>query len=272
MKGLSDPGLSDWSCSSHSYFNVYPSNFRSLVKVTSGPGTGIAYMIATDCTRAEAPTPPPPAPPGPDVTAPRVSLQYPGDGDAVTGLEFVTGQASDDRDAPTVTLSLSRESDGELWNGAEWVAPTPAAPAIELSTALSGTSWSRLNSQDQPMPGGALLAPGYYNLRATATDGAGNIARTTARVGVDNAPPQIAITVPSEGATVAALEEVRGSASGDFKLSSARVALQRDSDGAYWAPGVGWVAQAFAGIWQNATFETNSDRWRVSTGWPTGAL
>ena len=251
---------------SHLEFKQYPTGFHPLVgSPTNSPGA-----VATDC-QPSAPTPTPtPTPTGPDTVAPSVSIQYPGDGDTVTGLSFVTGQASDDRAAPTVTLTLSRESDGKAWNGTAWVAPTDAAPATELSTALSGTSWSRLHGDSQPMPTGELLVTGFYNLRATATDAAGNIARANARVGVDNGPPQMAITAPFDGASIPALDEVRGTASDDLKLVSTRVALQRKADNAYWAPGVGWVANAYPGIWQDAQFANGGPNFTIASGWPQG--
>lgn len=245
----------------HSEFTKYPSSvFYSLIgQVNHYPG-----VVATDC-QPSAPTPT--APPGPDTTKPRVSIQYPGDGDSVTGLDFVSGQASDDRGAVSVKMSIQRLADKLFWSDATMSWTTTAT---SLSTAQSGTSWSRFQSDTQIMPSGVQLQGGNYLLGATATDGAGNFATASATVRVDNTAPQIAITYPANGATLPAWNEVRGTASDDSGYG-VRVWLQRQSDKAFWAPNVGWVANYYDGVAQVATLDVPGGTWRQTSGWPAGS-
>jgi len=250
----------------YSLITSYPSDFKPVYSYSDGS----MYMLATDCKRVQPTPTPSPTPSGPDTVKPLVSIQYPGDGDFVNGLDFVTGQASDDRQLASVVLSVQRQSDGLFWTGSGWGA---ASSSTSLATSQSGASWSRFQSQTQPMPSGAQIASGSYILTATATDAAGNAASAVATVRVDTQAPQVAITSPVDGVAFQALSSVSGTASDDSGAGTygVKVWLQRASDGAYWAPGTGWVGNFYGGVPQVATLDTAHGTWTQGAGWPAGA-
>jgi hypothetical protein len=102
-----------------------------------------------------------------DLTAPTVSLTTPTDGAHLSGSVTVTASASDNHDA---------------------------SPAVDLEADISGT-WTSIGSSWDTTP----LADSSYDLRATATDAAGNsTTSSTITVSVDNHAPVINFSAPGQ--------------------------------------------------------------------------
>jgi len=104
-----------------------------------------------------------------DATAPTVSLTYPAPGALVTGVVTLTATATDASGAPTVAFQVS------------------PAGLNDWTTVTS--SWDT-----------ATVADGRFDVRAVATDLAGNTATATSLdVLVDNTAPDVSITSPAGG-------------------------------------------------------------------------
>lgn len=162
-----------------------------------------------------------------DTTSPRVAIKSPANGSRVSNVNVISGTVSDEggTKVSSVVLFIRRPSDGAYWNGTEWVSRQTA-----LSTTLTSNGWVRAAGN----PPQSQLNDDFLLITAVATDGAGNVGQTSARVFVDASPPQVFIFSPSKGAKLRALTRANGTvsdASGDAKLV---LFLQRASDGKYW--------------------------------------
>jgi hypothetical protein len=108
-----------------------------------------------------------------DLTAPAVSLTAPSSGAYLSGSVAVTANASDNHDA---------------------------SPAVDLEADVAGT-WTSIGSPWDTTP----LGDGSYDLRATATDAAGNSTTSaTVTVSIDNHAPSITFGAPGQYINAAA--------------------------------------------------------------------
>ena len=142
-----------------------------------------------------------PAAPGPDLTAPSVSITAPTDAATVTGITQVTADASDNVSVAGVQFYL----DGALLGDEDTSAPFAA-------------TWDT-----------TLASNGFHMLTAVARDAAGNTATSAAiQVSVINAdvlPPTVAITAPSDAATVSGSVQMTASASDNIGVSGVQFYL-----------------------------------------------
>ncbi|WP_242342129.1 Ig-like domain-containing protein [Anaeromyxobacter terrae] len=159
------------------------------VRATDGAGNRTTTSVPFTSTNAvSSPTTPPPNAP------PSVWIDAPASGATVSGSIAVSGRASDDAGVARVELSV----DGGAW------------------TLASGTSaWS--SSVDT-----LTLANGTHTIAARATDSAGAQTTTSVSLSVSNAPPPaglaVAITAPSNGATVSGKVTVTGTSAGASRV------------------------------------------------------
>ncbi len=98
-----------------------------------------------------------------DVTPPTAAVLQPADGSYVSSLPSITGTAADDTAVASVSLELSRQSDGLYWNGAAW-----ASGQTWLAASVFPSSWSY--SGVPPLVDGST-----YAVTARAVDAAGNV-------------------------------------------------------------------------------------------------
>ncbi|MEA2330360.1 MAG: hypothetical protein QOH58_498 [Thermoleophilaceae bacterium] len=157
-------------------------------------------------------------PPPPDQTLPTVGVTAPAGGATVLGSVDVTASASDNVGVTSVQFRL----DGQNLGPADTTSPY-------------STTWQTTE-----------VANGPHELRAVARDAAGNT-RTSAAVTVtvknaDKTPPTVALTAPSNGATVSETINVTASASDDeavagvqFKLDGENLGLE-DTSAPYSVP------------------------------------
>jgi hypothetical protein len=100
----------------------------------------------------------------------------------VTDIDSVTGSASDTGSGVVrVDLRIKKTSDNTYWNGTAWV-----ATVTNLTTAFSGSSWSRNHSTTMPMPTGAALPDEVYMITALAVDRANLVKAAVATVRVQS--------------------------------------------------------------------------------------
>lgn len=174
------------------------------------------------------------------------SVQY------VASLPEIRGTAADDNYVSSVTLSLSRFSDGLYWGGSSW-GPGP----VWLSVSLFPSSWTY-----------AALPPfqeGFtYQLVARAVDGAGNWSSpySTATFRYDPNPPEAKVVSPADGVyvTSSAFSGISGTAwDAGSEPGAVWVKMERLSDGEFWdgaasqwSPGAVWNAAAGTADWTYA--------------------
>ncbi len=104
----------------------------------------------------------------------------------VFNLNAVSGTASDAGSGlKRVDFRIKKVSDLTYWNGTGWV----ASSTTYVSTTLNGGTWSRTNSAGTPMPTGALLPAGSYQLTALAVDKAELKKAVTISITVQAAAP-----------------------------------------------------------------------------------
>lgn len=124
---------------------------------------------------------------------PTVTVTEPGDGDAVSGAIQVTADATDDEAVTQVEFFIDGNSIG-----------TDADASDGWSAAWDTTS----------------VADGSHDVTATATDSATQTSTDSVNVTVDNAPPLVNITAPSDGETVAGTITVSATASDQSPASA----------------------------------------------------
>ncbi len=170
-------------------------------------------------------------PPAPDTTAPTVTLAVPTPGQSFPlGTVAISGSATDNAGVTTVNVAIKRTADS-LWlqpNGTWGTFKNLAATLA--SPGATSTGWTF--SFTPPATGG-------YYVQSKAIDGAGlSSAVKSATFSVadqaDGAPPTVAVTSPSVGASVTSPVLVAGTASDDTKVASVKVGIQRSSDKKWW--------------------------------------
>ena len=97
-------------------------------------------------------------------------------------------------DATPPLITIAGVSDGDLVNHA-------VVPTVTITDANLATSDVRLNG-DTFVSATSVDADGYYVLTARATDAAGNQTTASVRFSIDTVAPSVAITTPSDGATL----------------------------------------------------------------------
>ncbi|MBV9468514.1 MAG: Ig-like domain repeat protein, partial [Abitibacteriaceae bacterium] len=117
-----------------------------------------------------------------DETAPNLTFVRPGLNSGAKSVPVVQGTVDDGTGSGVkeVTLSIQRRTDGKYWSGSTW-----AIKQTQLTTALSGGTWSRRTG----LPTGADLPAGNYYFIAQATDKIGNMRRLVSAVSVDTTGP-----------------------------------------------------------------------------------
>jgi hypothetical protein len=170
---------------------------------------------------------------------PQPIFTFPVDGAALRTLRLVRGTATDNPGGSGldhISLLIVRDSDGSYWSGTNWGSLFTGI----LGTTLSGTNWSRTSL----MPAGTNLAEGSYSLRAVSYDRAGNYSSPLVVISnmIDQTPPVVAISVPSDVVPQTAIPLVQGNAADNTNgsgLSHIDVSIQRLSDSTYWS-GTNW--------------------------------
>ncbi len=180
-----------------------------------------------------------------DNTAPAVSVTAPAAGSAVTGTTTLTASTTDADPAPTVVFE--------------------AAPH-------GTTTWQTVPATWNTKTGADAVADGSYDVRATATDWAGNttVSATISNVIVDNQAPTVAVTAPADGGyvnaaaadpfalTASATDAGTGVAQVDFyectdaTCSGARTHVGADTTGSGGTYSVSWPVPADGGTWIEA--------------------
>ena len=138
---------------------------------------------------------------GPDIEAPSVAITAPSDGAAVSGNVQVSAAASDNVGVTKVIFAI----DG-VWAGKDTTAPY-------------SFNWDTTTHAD-----------GIVKVQATAFDAAGNTSRYTLDVTVNNQGPDIeapsmAITAPSDGATVSGNVQVSATARDNVGVTKVTFAI-----------------------------------------------
>ena len=113
-----------------------------------------------------------------DKRAPEMAFDTPRDRATLQKIGKIAGRVRDRNSGVKSVTLLWQRFDGKFWNGSAWV-----ANAIELPTVVQGINW--VYGGKVPAPGNnpaTDLLPGRYDLRATASDGSGNLQRITNRI------------------------------------------------------------------------------------------
>ena len=165
-----------------------------------------------------------------------------------------------------VKLYITRQSDGQQWNGSSWVATGFLSATVTQNT--SNNTWNVSSG----FPTGSNLNGGTYTLSAIAYDKAGNSASnsaTTITIVGNNVVPTVTITSPVSAAFINLSPTISGTASvsagtGPDNLNRVEVYVQRQSDGYYWN-GTAFVA---ASTYLSATL--SGSNWTRTTTLPDG--
>ena len=132
-----------------------------------------------------------------DRREPELRLDVPADRATTANVTKIAGRVRD-RNAGLKTLTLLwQRFDGKFWNGRSW-----SSAATELPLTVQGINW--IYAGTLPKPGSNAttdLLDGRYDLRVTATDNSGNIARLTNRITVSTPPIISSVRLSSAAAT-----------------------------------------------------------------------
>jgi hypothetical protein len=111
---------------------------------------------------------------------------------------------------------------------------------------------------------GSLPIPeGQHTVTITSEDARGNRSVTTRTYRLDTLPPAMSVTTPRPGSGLRYLTEIVGTAADEGSgVREVRLRLRRESDGKWWKPGSGWVANS-----AYLTVEGTTD-WRVTSRLP----
>jgi hypothetical protein len=177
----------------------------------------------------------------PDALAP--SMAFSGAAAApARAIRSVTGTAQDDPAGTgihQVAVSLRRSADGLYWADGAWTG-TPQPLFVESGVDATGKTIWRVRT---PLPSGALLPTGAYELRGLVHDNAGNAKSVSRAVTIDATPPTVTTTAPR--AYSRSLTAISGMAAdlGGSGLKRVLVALRRKIDLKYWS-GAAWQTAA----------------------------
>jgi len=207
-----------------------------------------------------------------DKTAPAVNIAQPVENGAYSSLSSANGTASDSsgRTLTSVTVSLYRYANSSTgltagyWAGGSiWSAGYGAANEV---LADGTTNWQRT----LPTPGQGLTS-GSYRLRATATDGAGNLVRSSyVTFTIDSVPTSIIFTEPADGASLETLTSVSGIATenaGGSGVDRVELTVKRNSDNLYWS-GSAWGDQT--ALTTTLTSISSGLKWTRTNNLPSG--
>ena len=165
-----------------------------------------------------------------DLASPTVNITNPPTG-WQNSVPSLAGTASDTGcgGVANVQVQVKNVTGARYWNGTIWTATPSWAPASYAAGAWSFT-----------MPG--LISGVNYDVKAKATDGAGNSAETGAsNFNYDDVEPTETITQPENGKYYNALAQFTGTANDAHSgLNKVELTLQRSSDSKYW-DGTNWV-------------------------------
>ena len=226
--GEANDGSYDWDTTSVSDGNQY------LIKIEAVDLAGNTASDQSDATFTI------------DNTKPTVTVTYPVGGEYLSGTVTMTWTTTDNNPG-TVDIEYSADG-GETWN-----------PIATGETDDGSYEWDT-----------TLLSDGSnYLIRITPTDKAGNTGTpdtSDATFTIDNTPPEITLTMPTEGSYHANIDSITGTATDVTSgVDSVYVAIYSYSHGKWW--------NAIAGDWSNdepslmqATIENNL--WRLNQGLP----
>jgi hypothetical protein len=146
-----------------------------------------------------------PLAPGGDPVAPRVWIDLPAEGAAVSRVVTISGTTFDNQGVETVEVQVDEDGSYQLATG-----------TTDWSIAIDLTGYP----------------PGAHTIRARVTDSGGNTGWTSRSITVtDTTSPRVWITEPAEGAAVSGVVTISGGASDDAGLNA--VEVQVDEDGSY---------------------------------------
>jgi len=192
-----------------------------------------------------------------------------------------------DNTPPGVTIT-SPVSSGDLANTVTLTALTPDAdptPAIVWQVAPHGTAtWTVVPAVWNTKTGPDAVADGHYDVKATATDWAGNVdSATVTDVTVDNRAPNVAMTVPADSSyvnaastnpfTVNATADDNGTGVQQVVFSSCTTAdctvstvtsIGTDTTGSAGTYGANWPLPANGNYWIRAVATDNVGHARTS--------
>lgn len=173
-----------------------------------------------------------------------------------TSLNTVSGTATDNPGGiglQRVVLLVRRISDSYYWNGLDW-----SASVTQLSTNLSGSTWSR----SAGMPTGLT---GAYYLTAIAYDKCGNNLAAGLSCTIDITPPAVTVTAPLNATTYTTSGSVTGTACDNAQLATVKVWLYRYGNAitspGYWAGGSSWTTDYSAAF--NEVSATGTTSWSL---------
>jgi hypothetical protein len=201
-----------------------------------------------------------------DTTAPAApTIDFPTNNASQNHFASFNGSASDNSGGSGISgviLLLSRNSDGQYWNGSGW---DVFSFGSFLGATQSGSNWVR----DFSLPAGDLLTEGIYTVLAYAVDRAGNIsAATTISNLIDFTAPSVVFISPPVGVPQLNLGSISVNAQdnpGGSGLARVEMTIRRSSDGGYWS-GTNWgnvraaLAMGLSGTnWQGASLPSGAD-------------
>ncbi|MDI6791473.1 MAG: Ig-like domain-containing protein, partial [bacterium] len=184
-----------------------------------------------------------------DTVTPGSTITSPANGTYLNTLPQISGTATDNLAGVTsVEITIRRNSDGQYWNGSTWQGSESWRSATGTNTWIY--TWPAVGSD-------------LYTVRSRATDEAGNIESPGDSISFtyDISAPSSTVTTPANGAALAGLANILGTASDDFLLAQVQVNIRRDTDGLYWQ-----CASANWGYTQAWCTATGTTSW--SYPWP----
>ena len=180
------------------------------------------------------------------MAAPGVTFASPTNNQTIVSFTGLTGTASSATGmVQSVVFSLYDQTLGQYWNGTNY-----QASFAWLATSLAGTNWTPAGSVSLP----AVCCGQIYQLSASATNNATNVAITNISVQADSTAPVVAFTTLVNGQVVADLSAVGGSVTDNFGLVASVQFSVRELD-----------INGGPGRWWNGTNFQNSSRFLPAT-------
>lgn len=198
----------------------------------------------------------------PDTSAPTVSIAAPANNSAFKTMPALSGAAADNAGGSglqKVAVVISRLSDNLSWNGSSWVAGGQNLPAT-----LNGANWNYAGA----LPTGANLSNGAYQLKAVATDNAGNSSVSSVTITIDTISPSVSINSAAtlDGSWQKSLPNLSGvAADGGSGIDYLTFVVKRLSDNKSWN-GSSWVSYEYG-----LTTIFDGTAWNFNGPFPTGA-
>jgi alpha-tubulin suppressor-like RCC1 family protein len=167
---------------------------------------------------------------GPDLIAPRVSVQVPFPYSQLTPPVTITGTASDDRAIAKVQVAIVRSLGSlQYWDGAGWQNEYTTVDATVLDPSTANTTWTYVFNG----PGG------YFAVTPVAFDTSGNTGTTTSTFFTiaDSVAPTVTATSPTPDQTLTTKPiTISGTAADNSVITAVDLILYRPlgNGGQYW--------------------------------------